>query len=120
MPLALALLVLAAAPTPVVKLVKSSATAHAAAVARELHAQAEPLVGCYDLALKAAPALKGTLSVTFELEPGSGVTTLSAGPGSLEDETLVPCALARLRSASWPEVKQTVTVKATYRFELRR
>jgi len=120
MPLSLALLLLAAAPTPHAVLVKSTATAHAAAVARELKAQAAPLEGCYDLALKAAPGLKGTLTLTFELEPGSGLTTLSASADSLQDETLVPCAKARLRTAAWPEVKSTVTVHATYRFELKR
>ena len=120
MSLALALLVLGADPTPHVTLVKSQATANAAAVTRELKEQAEPLAGCYDLALKAAPALKGTVSLTFELEPDSGLTVLTVDKDSLADETLVPCAKARLRTAAWPPVKQTVTVHATYRFELRR
>jgi hypothetical protein len=115
--LALAL-TLAAAPTPHVVLVKSSATASAAAVAKELKAQVGALEGCYDLALKAAP-VKGTLTLTFELEPDSGVTTISASEDSLKDDTLVPCVIARLRTGQWPAAKKTLTVHATYRFELR-
>jgi hypothetical protein len=110
------LLLLAAAPAPHVTLVQVHATESTAAVKKALQAQVDPLEGCANLALKSKPRVQGTLTVTFELEPGSGVTTLAASPDSLQDDTLVPCALARLRSGPWPDVKKRLTVTATYRF----
>jgi hypothetical protein len=113
--LALAL-ALAAAPKAHVTLVKSSASANDAAIAKELKSQASGLHDCYDLALKDTPALKGTVSLTFQVEPTAGVTTLTVADDSLTDETLVSCVKARL-STTWPKVKKAVTVHATYRFE---
>ncbi len=109
-------LTLATAPKPQVTLVKSSGSGNAAALAKELKSQAVGLHDCYDLALRDTPTLKGNLSVTFQVEPSTGVTTVTVGDDSLKDDTLVPCVVARLRT-SWPKVKKTVTVHATYHFE---
>jgi hypothetical protein len=88
-------------------------------VAKELKDQVEALAGCYDLALKARPGLKGTVTVSLEVQPRTGVTAVSASPDSVKDDTLVPCVLARLRTGEWPAEKAPLTIQATYRFELR-
>jgi hypothetical protein len=111
-------LALAAAPKLHVSLVKSGATAGAAAVTRELKAQLVPLEGCYDLALKSSPALKGTLALTFDVEAAS-ITRIKASDDSVQDDTLVPCVMARLRTGRWPTQKSALTVHATFRFEQR-
>jgi hypothetical protein len=113
-------LVLAAAPSAPklnVALVKSTASANAPAVTRELKAQLEPLEGCYDLAVKDAPALRGQVTVTFSVDPEIGVTTISASEDSVKDDTLVSCVLARLRFGEWPKPKKALSVTATFRFE---
>ena len=115
---ALALL-LAAAPTLHVSLVKSTATEASAAVQKELKAQLAPLEGCYDLALKDNPSLTGSVTVTFTAERDEGVSTISAGPDSVKDDTLVSCVLARLRFGEWPNPKKTLKVTAVFHFAKR-
>jgi hypothetical protein len=110
-------LVLAATPKLNVSLVKSTASASAPAVTRELKAQLESLESCYDLALKDAPSLHGSVTVSFSVEAEVGVTTISASDDSVKDDTLVSCVLARLRFGEWPKPKKPLSVTATFRFE---
>jgi hypothetical protein len=116
----LALVLTAAFPDLQVVLAKSTASppAYLPAVRKELQAQVEPLKGCYDLALKSDPALRGTVTATFTVEAGVGIAAISAGEDSIKDETLVSCVLARLRyGGDWPQPKTRLTVTATFRFD---
>lgn len=112
-------LLLATAPEPQlsVSLVKSSASASASAVTRELKEQLGALEGCYHLAVKDTPALRGAVTATFRIEPDVGVATIAARPESVKNGTLISCVLARLRFAEWPNPKKAITVTATFRFE---
>jgi hypothetical protein len=124
-PFALLLLVLAANPAePKMKisLGKLSATEAKAAVSKTAAAQLEPLKGCYDLALKSAPDLKGELAVRFALERGAeNPEAVSVDEVStLKDDTVSQCVMARLRSTKWPKPKARSEVALTLKFETRR
>lgn len=119
MTFALILALVAGADKPQVALVKVKASSDAAAVQREMREQLEPLEGCFDLALKENPSLHGLLGVSLTVEREAGVTAISATEDSLKDETLVSCALARLRFAQWPTPKKTLSISATFKFEQR-
>lgn len=122
MPVVLLSLLLAGAPAgPKMKLslVKVTATEQKAAVAKRASAQLEALKGCYDLALKDQPELKGELTVTFALEQrAEHAAAVSVDPAStLKDETVSQCVAARLQSTSWPKAKARSEVALTLKFE---
>lgn len=125
MTLALLLLLLAGTPAePKLKisLVKLSATQQKGAVSKKASAQLEALKGCYDLALKSAPGLKGDLTLTFALEKNAqrpeSVTVDEAS--TLQDQTVSQCVIARLQSTSWPKSKARSEVAITLKFETAR
>jgi len=101
-----------------VTLVKVTATDQKAAVTKTVKGQLEPMKGCYDLALKDTPDLKGEIQLELSFE-GSTVSKMSVAEASpLKDQTLGSCLLGRLGAAQWPKVKAgttaTVRVKLTH------
>ena len=106
-----------AAPELQVSLVKMTATSNQPAITKELKAQLGSLEGCYDLALKGTPSLRGAMTVLFVLDVDIGLTSISATEDSVKDDTLVSCVLARLRFGEWPKPKKPTSVSATIRFE---
>ncbi len=117
-------LVLSAAPGSGVEhlkvtLVKLTASEQKGALTKVVNGQLEPLKGCYDLALKDTPELKGELELELTFEGATlGEAKLSeASP--LKDDTLSQCMMARLRTAAtWPKMKSGA--KATVRLKLAR
>jgi len=122
---ALVLLLLAGAPAePKMKisLVKLSATQQKGAVSKKASAQLEALKGCYDLALKSTPELKGDLTLKFALEKNAASPESVAvdEASTLKDETVSQCVIARLQSTSWPKSKARSDVAITLKFETTR
>ena len=85
------------AAKPRVSVTNLSAGKGRAAIRKTINGELDALDGCYELALKEAPDLSGTVSLTFELSRGSTTAQNSAlGRGTVENEVLGPCVLARL------------------------
>lgn len=107
-------------PTMKITVARLEASSAKKAISAVLHDQLEALKGCYDLALKDSPGLTGKVGVKFDIPKG---TALAGDPvateGGLTDPTLVPCVLARLRSAQWPKVQTTTHVELALQFSLK-
>ena len=119
----LVLVMLAGTPAPQmhVSVAKLSASEQKPAVGKVLAAQLEALKGCYDLALKDSPQLKGQLTLTFALEPKQSMPdalTLDEG-SSLQDGTVSSCVMARLRATEWPRAKKHSQIAVTLDFSVR-
>lgn len=101
-----------------VTLVSLTASEQQAALHRAVKHELPPLKGCYDLALKSDPDLKGELELTFSFEEGT-VAQSSVSEGSpVKDETAAQCIMARLRTVTWPKLKAGATM--TVRLKLAR
>jgi hypothetical protein len=116
-------LTLAGAPSPQmhISVAKLAASEQKPAVGKVMAAQLEALKGCYDLALKDSPQLKGQLSLTFSLEPRQSTPdalTLDEA-SSLQDGTVSSCVMARLRATEWPKPKKHSQVAVTLDFSVR-
>ncbi len=113
---------LLAAPSGVdklkVTLVKLTSSQQKGAVGKVVNGQLQPLKGCYDLALKDSPELKGELELDFTLEGGSPGEMKVADSSTVKDDTVSQCMMARLRSATWPKTKSGAAV--TVRLKLAR
>ncbi len=123
MPLSSALaLLLVASPSGVEKLkvtlVKVTASEQKAAITKVINGQLEPLKGCYDLALKDAPDLKGELELVITLEGGVPGQLKVSEASPVKDDTAAQCIMARLRSAAWPKTRGSAEL--TVRLKLAR
>jgi len=110
----LAALALLADPTGVAHLkiavVRLTASEQKAAVARVVNRELHPLKGCYDLALKDSPGLKGEIELRFRLEGGAPGVAQVADSSPVKNDTLAQCIMERLRSAAWPRTKRGAAV----------
>ena len=119
----LLLMTLAGTPGPQmhISVAKLTASEQKPAVGKVMASQLEALKGCYDLALKDSPQLKGQLTLTFALEPRQSspdALTLDEG-SSLQDGTVSSCVMARLRATEWPKPKKHSQVAVTLDFSVR-
>ncbi len=113
---------LLAAPASVdklkVTLVSVTASEQQAALTKVVKHELQPLKGCYDLALKSDPELAGELELAFSFASSQVAQASISIASPIKDETVGQCAIARLRVAQWPKVKDGATV--TVRLKLAR
>jgi hypothetical protein len=120
--MSLAALALLADPTGVAHLkitvVRLTTSEQKTAIAKVVNREIHPLKGCYDLALKDSPHLKGEIELHFRLEGGVPGEMRVADSSTVKDDTVAQCMMARLGSAAWPKTKAGAAV--TLRLKLAR
>ncbi len=115
-------LLLTAEPKMHISVTRLTATEQKAAVSKVMAEQLEPLKGCYDLALKDAPELKGLLSlrITLEAKQTTAEQILVDEGSTLKDDTVSACVKARLSSTEWPKAGKRSEIAVTLKFAVSR